>query len=138
MREVVAQLLRLVVADAALRLFALVYLDLEGQPESEHSGMGVGERRREHSPAAPAGIGAGPATIWPPGWKCGPLPWTTGWTARTGLVLSTSPPWPGNWPQGNAVGDAAGRGKVAEPSDVPGSHGRPESLPVLAGTNSSS
>ena len=33
--EAVAQLLRLVVVDAALRLFALVYLDLEGPPESE-------------------------------------------------------------------------------------------------------
>lgn len=33
--ETVAQLLRLVVADAALRLFALVYLDLEEPPESE-------------------------------------------------------------------------------------------------------
>ena len=33
--ETVAQLLRLVVADAALRLFALVYLDLEGPPGSE-------------------------------------------------------------------------------------------------------
>ena len=33
--EAVAQLLRLVVVDAALRLFALVYLDLEGPPGSE-------------------------------------------------------------------------------------------------------
>ena len=33
--EAVAQLLRLVVVDAALRLFALVYLDLEGLPGSE-------------------------------------------------------------------------------------------------------
>ena len=33
--EAVAQLLRLVVVDAALRLFALVYLDLEDLPESE-------------------------------------------------------------------------------------------------------
>ncbi len=33
--EAVAQLLRLVVADAALRLFALVYLDLEDPPGSE-------------------------------------------------------------------------------------------------------
>ena len=33
--EVVAQLLRLVVVDAALRLFALVYLDLEDLPGSE-------------------------------------------------------------------------------------------------------
>ena len=34
-REAVAQLLRLVVVDAALRLFALVYLDLEEPPGSE-------------------------------------------------------------------------------------------------------
>ena len=34
-REAVAQLLRLVVADAALRLFALVYLDLEDPPGSD-------------------------------------------------------------------------------------------------------
>ena len=69
--EAVSQLLRLVVADAALRLFALVYLDLEDPPGSEppawvlENGAGTVLRQRLREVGLTRDQLAGRLEVWP-------------------------------------------------------------------------
>ena len=113
-----------------LRLFALVYLDLEDPPGSEPPACGCWRTALgTSSGSACARSGADQIPSGCQIWECRVPPWTTGWTARAGPVLKTSPPWPGNWPQGNAAAmrrRCRGPGAVSEPSDLPRRHGGPD------------